>query len=381
MVMLTLFIGSFHTLRAIYVVIGETGVGKSSLINQIAGYNVTEEGTEFASMTSETKKLFIDDRGTKEFRNSIFVDTPGFSDTRGYAINTTGLLIEMMENINRTANFKFLLCASAKDTRQYVQRIMDKLLKTFGTEIIKSTIIVLTFPRYKKTNLTAVWELLKEQTNHELQIVKYDSKIPYDNQDAKLLTALEKLTPYNWVMLEEAIIRLDLMTKELYEHNSNWIMKNITALETVYEKETCYRTKEEYGSYGNRIFKSKQCTYDHKTTCYQRKEEEICNQKAVLLRDCLVWLTRISQLPYDCYKPLTVDCSTTEAVNQYITVIEPYDCHMPRVKEVIKYEKYYINSDDNYWRKEAKKQLISVIKKEFIDYSKTNHTPLTKFDM
>ena len=359
--MLASFLGSFKITRGIYVVLGQTGVGKSSLINQIAGYNVAEEGKGFESMTSEMKEIFIDHRGVKEFRNSIFIDTPGFSDTRGYAINTTGLLIEMMENINRTANFKFLLCNSAKDSRQYVQRIMNKLKIIFGTEIVKSTIIVLTFPR-SGDNLSELWEHLEEETNHELQIVKYDSKIPYDNQDAKLWTALERLTPYNWAMLENAKIRLDLIIKELYENNSNWVLKNRTALESVSEKETCYRTKVVPGAYKKKIFKHDVCTSDRETTCYWKRTYDVCKQMGMI--NCRNWVKRVTHEEYSCYRPLTYDCSTTEEVNEHTNEIvkEAYDCHMPRVKEVVKYEKIYINSNIKYWRKEAKKQLILEIK-------------------
>ncbi len=69
----------FTRKEKLILLLGETGNGKSTFVNQITGKNECEEGDDTESITTEPNAVALDYQGY----NFYFIDTPGLNDKKG----------------------------------------------------------------------------------------------------------------------------------------------------------------------------------------------------------------------------------------------------------------------------------------------------------
>ena len=260
----SLFVWGFESNHTLYVVVGQTGVGKSSLINCLHNSYVTEEG-DYESMTNETKWITLHDPGT--FQNDTFIDTQGLLDTRNFSVNRTEILWAILKK-KEDKKFKFILCLSATNTRHYTQNILKEFITAFGEEILNSIMIVITFPHYGEHNLKKLLGNLDKDVP-ALKKVPFDSKYPIPNQEVDLKEVLEEVQPYNWTAMEDAKKKIQLRAEMLRNDSSNWYnITNMTIRETNLPKEC------ENGNEDTSICKKLKQTYRNCTiTNYNCKDE------------------------------------------------------------------------------------------------------------
>ena len=351
----------------IYIVAGRTGTGKSALINRIAGYVATAEG-KHQSITSEMKWIKIEKRGIIEFNNSIFIDTPGFSDLRGYKLNATELFLELM-NGTKNANFKFILCYSAKDTRQHIVDGMNNMKLLFGQAIAKSALVVVTFPREKeRSDLSALHQHIIDELNYNVKVVDFDSKNPLKNQNYKLKATLAALPSYTWELLHKARDKINTKATQLYLSPSNWDNKTVNYTTTTHHNETCYKVIDLRKTCFREEYKETTVWDEYYETCKEMGHMRQCLRKTRLL------FTFVSCNYYEdyTYEDSKYPCKQRRPRTYSFTATYPYPCkekvRQPYVCEQLRYtinqrnEGHCKNSDMQYWENEAWKLLSKNIR-------------------
>ena len=119
------------------LVIGPTGVGKSTLINALLGDAVAEEGAGAGSVTAEIEVH----KGKYEGIEIRVYDTTGFSDTRGKSGNS------IVKEIAQESKFDLILICVRMDNRadQKVKDMFKVLGANMNKEMWERSVIVLTF--------------------------------------------------------------------------------------------------------------------------------------------------------------------------------------------------------------------------------------------
>ena len=110
---------------------GRTGVGKSSLLNLIAGYQAFQESGQAASCTQSVSEVKVTIESNFEVR---LIDTPGFFDTNGGQADQTNmnLVTEHLKTLENGIN-AIVICISWGDVRldQNFQKILKYLYSFF----------------------------------------------------------------------------------------------------------------------------------------------------------------------------------------------------------------------------------------------------------
>lgn len=103
---------------------GNSGVGKSSIINAIFGGNKTEEG-EISHKNKKGKNTTTDTKLYELNSNTYIADTPGFSSFEISEIETTELEKYFREFVPEIANCEFVGCTHIKEQECGVKRAVQ----------------------------------------------------------------------------------------------------------------------------------------------------------------------------------------------------------------------------------------------------------------
>ncbi|XP_064389792.1 uncharacterized protein LOC135337747 [Halichondria panicea] len=133
-----------------FMIVGKTGVGKSSIINSVAGSEVAPEGDELDTGTYCTESYEIEHCGSK----IQFWDTPGLFDTT----SDSDMYLKQIQEKYEQCDL-ILFCSDMTDTRVTAQdkRTIHAFTQFLGTAFWHRAIFVLTFgnnvehPRHGRT--------------------------------------------------------------------------------------------------------------------------------------------------------------------------------------------------------------------------------------
>ena len=120
----------------IICLLGETGNGKSTFINQITKKNECLEGDESEAVTTEPKMVNIDYEGY----NFYFIDTPGLNDKKGDNAN-----IKQLNELRKCPRINaFILLLKYNDLRitESIQRSLIEFMKIFPSKSFWNNIII-----------------------------------------------------------------------------------------------------------------------------------------------------------------------------------------------------------------------------------------------
>jgi GTP-binding protein EngB required for normal cell division len=125
----------------LFLLMGETGVGKSSFINWNIQKKLAEIGEDYSSMTQYVKK-YNNSIGNDNF---TLIDTPGIFDTAGLSnediLNLIQLELLKMETLDLSG---VIVILDGKRIRQRIGEIASSVQQILGNEcLIKSTIFMI----------------------------------------------------------------------------------------------------------------------------------------------------------------------------------------------------------------------------------------------
>ena len=194
--------------RKHFVVIGDTGSGKSSFINVITQKNECEASSQPQSVTHNCQWVETD---LPKLNKCVFIDTPGFGDTRPEMNNNDILNTIMLEvlDMHEKAELAFILCHSVRNTRSHAEIIFENFASTMGSDILKSTMVVITSGNLLKFDALSreiyqnfVKFLTEKYSMDKNLIAEFDSVDHLPNQTENLLQALNQLPSYDWKQIE-----------------------------------------------------------------------------------------------------------------------------------------------------------------------------------
>jgi len=120
----------------IICLLGETGSGKSTFINQITKKNECEEGDDTEAVTTEPKMVSYDYEGY----NFYFIDTPGLNDKKGDDENLKHL--NSLRKCPRLNAFILLLKFNDLRITESMQRSLIEFMKIFPSKNFWDNVII-----------------------------------------------------------------------------------------------------------------------------------------------------------------------------------------------------------------------------------------------
>lgn len=117
--------------------LGETGTGKSTFINQITRKNECIEGDDTDAVTTEPKMVNLDYQGY----NFYFIDTPGLNDKRGDEVN-----LNQIEQIRKAPRINvFILVLRFNDLRitKSIQNSLIEFMRLFPSKNFWNNVIII----------------------------------------------------------------------------------------------------------------------------------------------------------------------------------------------------------------------------------------------
>lgn len=121
------------------VVLGKTGIGKSSIANTISGETVFEVDHSALSGTSECQAKNISVNG----RSIKWIDTPGFFDTRRSEKEMKPEIVRCIAECAPGPHV-FLIVLKVEKYTEHEQAVINKLQEYFSEEALKYSIVLFT---------------------------------------------------------------------------------------------------------------------------------------------------------------------------------------------------------------------------------------------
>jgi GTP-binding protein EngB required for normal cell division len=180
----------------IFLLMGETGVGKSSFINWNTQKMIAEIGEDYSSMTQYVKK-YNSSIGNDSFS---LIDTPGIFDTTGLS-NEDILNLIQVELLNmKTEDLSgVIVILDGKRIRQRIGEIASSVQQILGKEcLIKSTIFMI-------NKFNSLSDLDKGEIKTHLQ--NELKKLGVDQQNLICIDTLYNLFDY-WTEIRSKIFKL-----------------------------------------------------------------------------------------------------------------------------------------------------------------------------
>lgn len=180
----------------LFVLLGETGVGKSSLINMLRdGNEAAPVGHKYDAETIDSRiyntniSINCDDRNYK----LQLMDTPGWLDSSGYTNEEIETLIGVTMFDNGIKDISgLLLVIDGSQTRVAIKQQFAAMEQIFDnqtmTDLLKNTIIVFTNRDHSWMTETSITNL-KAYTNEQLSIIAQENNISLSsiNIDSKIV--------------------------------------------------------------------------------------------------------------------------------------------------------------------------------------------------
>lgn len=142
------------------LLLGETGNGKSTFVNQITGKNECLEGDDPEAITTEPNAVPLDYKGC----NFYFIDTPGLNDKKGDITNIQK--IENLRDLPRITTFIIVLKFNDLRITESIQKSLIQFMKTFPSKDFWNNVIVV-----------RNWSFDDSRKGKLLEGIKKDSKL------------------------------------------------------------------------------------------------------------------------------------------------------------------------------------------------------------
>lgn len=118
------------------LLLGETGNGKSTFVNQITGKNECKEGDDTDAITTEPNAVPLDYQGY----NFYFIDTPGLNDKKGDIKNIQK--IDGLRDLPRITAFIIVLKFNDLRITQSIQNSLIQFMNSFPAKDFWNNVII-----------------------------------------------------------------------------------------------------------------------------------------------------------------------------------------------------------------------------------------------
>ena len=220
----------------IICLLGETGNGKSTFINQITKKEECKEGDDAEAVTTEPKMVNLDYEGY----NFYFIDTPGLNDKKGDDEN-----IKQLNELRKCPRINaFILLLKFNDLRitESIQRSLIEFMKIFPSKNFWNNIIIVRNWSFKDTRRGKILEGIKKDDKLNEFMKSNNINVPNELKEfyidlksdeskkyellRQILNELKKIHPiYKDVIVTE---------EERFEENENEILEYYILKTTTY---------------------------------------------------------------------------------------------------------------------------------------------------
>jgi GTPase SAR1 family protein len=211
-----------------FALIGETGAGKSSLINSLCGVNA--KTGRFVSITNQTKEYNCSYSKIPFFHETTFVDTAGTFEVNGTSdreilSEIEGYYLKYLNTSDKAITDGFIIPVYTRGNRVRFDLVLSYFVATFSKSIVKSLVIVINADSSDNASyIEDVKAFVTERAFHaaieafpeervKIPIVLINAINPTREQIAQLTAALSVVSPYYHNDLQEKIKAI----REIYE--------------------------------------------------------------------------------------------------------------------------------------------------------------------
>ncbi|KAK2827976.1 hypothetical protein Q5P01_019010 [Channa striata] len=270
------------------VLVGKTGVGKSSSGNTILGRDAFRAAVGHSSVTSECSKK----KDEVLDRKVAVVDTPGLFDT-SLSSETAEREISKCINMSAPGPHAILLVIKVGPFTAEERDAVKKVEEIFGEDVWRYTIILFTYGDRVQSDFE---QMLKEATPELQEILKKaghryhvfnNVKANDRGQVLELFKKVDDMVSYNEGQFYsnptylEVVKMLDQREKELREFYQKKLEEEIKAVETKYEKKLTEAQQQT-------VKQQCECEVKELKRFYQRLQSRIRHDVEQMTKDCAV---------------------------------------------------------------------------------------------